>query len=426
MIKTEQLNIEGKRSGSGFVCHKIKLVNALSRALAERVNIFNQDVTIGRKGLLAYLKALAGSNVVKVIPASDSASGMQAIGKGFRVACGNHQSFVPDGAWLKDKMPFSFCQLHVSPSYKVSPNLGSNELAEALSRVLPFTASDETRPVLQCLKVSQKDDKLTLTATDGYTLGELNLDFETGEAEALINRDDIKALIPALRKAKRVKLSFEQKPDNENGGLLANSLIVDTELIKYCVPSEQGVYPDYEKVFPAECMATASFDTREAFNACHSLLALWFDDNDKGMFRPLILTIADNKLVIDAKEDRGSIEIPAETTGNGKVAVAGSYLSKVLRACGGMVEMKIASSQLPVTFSVDGYRSLIMPMAIPVSKAVAEAEAIVREAEAKAETKAESETETPEPEEVKVKAGQKKGKIPEPKQKRKQKEPVAV
>ena len=68
----EKLNIVGKRSGNGFVAHKATLVNALSRALSERVELL--DMTIGRKGFLGYLKALAGSNIVKVIPASDDAS----------------------------------------------------------------------------------------------------------------------------------------------------------------------------------------------------------------------------------------------------------------------------------------------------------------------------------------------------------------
>ena len=62
----EKLNIVGKRSGNGFVAHKATLVNALSRALAERLMLL--DFTIGRKGLLGYLKAIAGSNVVKMLP----------------------------------------------------------------------------------------------------------------------------------------------------------------------------------------------------------------------------------------------------------------------------------------------------------------------------------------------------------------------
>jgi len=60
----EQLNIEGKRSGEGFVAYKATLVNALSRGLAERLMLL--DFTIGRKGFLGYLKALAGPNVVKI------------------------------------------------------------------------------------------------------------------------------------------------------------------------------------------------------------------------------------------------------------------------------------------------------------------------------------------------------------------------
>ena len=87
MINTEQLNIEGKRSGSGFVCQKQRLLNALSRATAVRVNVFDDDTVIGTKGLLLYLKALAGSsNIVKIVPANNgSASGSQTNGKGLKV-----------------------------------------------------------------------------------------------------------------------------------------------------------------------------------------------------------------------------------------------------------------------------------------------------------------------------------------------------
>ena len=68
-MNTEQLNIEGKRSGLGMVAHKATLVNALSRALAERVVLM--DFTIGRKGFVAYLKSLGGSNIIKVVPSAN-------------------------------------------------------------------------------------------------------------------------------------------------------------------------------------------------------------------------------------------------------------------------------------------------------------------------------------------------------------------
>ena len=56
MTKIEQLNIGGKRSGDGFVAHKAMLTDALSRAVSDRVILM--DYTVGRKGLLGYLKAL--------------------------------------------------------------------------------------------------------------------------------------------------------------------------------------------------------------------------------------------------------------------------------------------------------------------------------------------------------------------------------
>ena len=107
--------------------------------------------------------------------------------------------------------------------------------------------------------------------------------------------------------------------------------------------------------------------------------------------------IVDGKLVIEAKEERGSMVIPAETSGDMSIAVAGNYLIKALRACGGIVDMKLASQQSPITFTVDGYRCLVMPMAIPENKAVAEAEAVAQEAETEANSKRESQVKTRKP-----------------------------
>ncbi len=373
----------GKRSGDGFVAHKDTLVNALSRVLAERVTLFDEDVTIGRKGFLGYLKALAGSNIVKIVPANGNASGEQVTDKGVKVVCGSHQSNIPNGAWLKEKMPFTFSQIRISPSNAIMPNLGGAELAEALSRVVPFASTDEARPSLQTVRFYRKDSNLTLTASDGFVLGEVSLDFEDGEGEALIYASELRALLPALRKAKRAKVSFEQKSDDE-GGLLAKSLIIDTELVRYKYQSQEGKYPDYGKVIPGEFNAQASFDTKEAIKAIRSLVAVWYDDSLKPLYRALILTVADGKVTIEAKEDRGKAEIPAETSGEVKIAVQGKYLIQALKACGGIADMRLVNAQSPMLFTVDGYRCLVMPLNIEARKAE-----VTAEAEAKPEAKAE-------------------------------------
>ena len=129
----EKLNIVGKRSGEGFVAHKAMLVSALSRAIADRVMLM--DITLGRKGLLGYLKAIGGSNIVKVIPSNGSASESQAIGKRLKVICGANTSYLADNEWIGEKTPFTLCDVRVSPTNSVKPNVGGIELADALARV---------------------------------------------------------------------------------------------------------------------------------------------------------------------------------------------------------------------------------------------------------------------------------------------------
>jgi len=93
----------------------------------------------------------------------------------------------------------------------------------------------------------------------------------------------------------------------QNGGekLDSKSLVLDTELIRYKWQSQEGEYPDYEKVIPSEFQATATFDTKEALRVSQSLTAIWYDDSLKREYRPITLTIGDGKVIFEAKEDRG-------------------------------------------------------------------------------------------------------------------------
>jgi len=375
----EQLNIVGKRSGEGFVAHKAMLVSALSRALASRVVLM--DLTIGRRGLLGYLKALGGSNIVKVIPSNGSASGSQATGKRLKVICGANTSYLADSDWLKEATatkrgskggtPLTFCEVRVSPSNTVKPNVGANELTEALNRVLPFTAKGDDRPVLACVKFEAKDGKLALVSADGFRLAVVSLDYADGEGQALINRDELKGVANALRKAKRVRVSFED-----------NALIVDTELIRYKWVSLDGSYPDWQKLIPTDFNCLAHFDTVEAIKAVNSLKAL---ADSKGY--SIDLTIGNGKMVMANPDDRGQADISADTDGEGFVRLNGSNLAEALKACGGMVDFKLSSPLAPTLFSTNGYQIVVMPMI--TDKAQEYQKAKQAEAKAKAESQAE-------------------------------------
>ena len=379
----EQLNIVGKRSGKGFVAHKAMLVSALSRALADRVTLL--DFTLGRRGLLGYLKALGGSNIVKVIPDA-SASGKQTNGhKVLKVICGANTSYLADSDWIGEKTPLTLCDVRVSPSNSIVPNVGGIELADALARVLPFTAKDdEARPVFACVNFVAKDGKLTLVGADGFRLAVISLDCD-GEGQALVNRDELRGIAQALKVARRARVSFEAGGETIGG----YSLLIDTELIRYKWVSVNGDFPDYEKLIPTESNCFAHFDTVEAIRAVNSLKAI--SDNPKAY--PIDLTIGDGKIVMAEPDNKGQAELSADTDGQGTVRIDGQYLAEALKACGGMVEFKLTNAYSPTLFSADGYQLVVMPMLTDKANEQAKAD---REAKAKAEKPAEPATEKPE------------------------------
>jgi len=405
-METEQLNIEGKRSGSGFIAHRERLVQALSRAQAPKVEVI--DIELGRKGFANYLRLLGGSNIIKVIPSNGDASGERVAEKGLKVVCGSNTGYLEDGAWVTEKIKYEdTCQIRVSPNSSIKPNLGGIELAEALSRVIPFAAKEDDRPVLGCVRFAQKDGKLTLTSADGFRLAEVVLDFEDGEGEALIPAKELRGLTTALRKAKRVNLTF----DNGGERLDSKHLVIDTELIRYKWSSLSGNYPDYEKVIPTEFVGEARFDARDMLRASASLSALYLDKDTA-----IIIAIKGGMMRLSVKDEKGEAQIEAEAQGEAMTAVNGAYLRQALKALAGMVELKVKDPQSPMLFSVDGYRLVVMPVNIGIGavakpeavapvEAVAQAEAVAEQAEAVAEGKAEIED--------------------KPKRKRK-KEPVAV
>jgi len=390
MAIVEKLNIEGKRSGEGFVAHKAMLVNALSRAIADRVMLM--DFTIGRKGLLGYLKALGGSNIVKVVPSNGGASETQATGKRLKVICGANTSYLADSDWIGEKTPLTLCEVRVSPSNTVTPNTGAFELSEALARLLPFTAKGDDRPVLSCVRFVAKDGKLTLVSADGFRLAVVTLDYADGEGEALINRDDLKGMVNALKRAKRVRISFEQGGEQ----LTSKSLIIDTELIRYKWTSFDGSFPDYEKLIPTEFNTVAHFDTVEAIKATNSLKAI----ADSKAY-PIDLTIGNGKLVMANTDNKGQADIVADTNGEGKVRLDGQYLAEALKACGGMVDFNLTNAYSPTLFIVNGYQLVVMPMLTDEANEQAKADRKAKQAETPTEPVAEPVAEQAEPKKAK-------------------------
>jgi len=385
------------------------------------------DFTIGRKGFLTYLKSLGGSNVVKVVPSSNgNASGLRVADKRLKVVCGANTSYLDDMAWVGEKTPLTLCDVRVSPSNAVKPNLGALELSEVLSRILPFTAKEDNRPVLQCVLFKVAEGKLTLVSADGFRLAVVKLDYDGDEGQVLINRDELRGVTSALRRARRVRVSFEKSGDSLDG----MSLTLDTELIRYKWRGADGNFPEYEKLIPAEFNTLTSFDTNEALKAVSSLKVL----SDSKAY-PIDLIIGNGRVIMSNPDDKGQAEIPADTQGEGKVRIDGSYLADALRACGGMVELKLTDGKSPMLFTSPDYELVVMPMLTSESqKPEDKAEQV--EAEPAEDTEPEAETTEVETAEVEGEEAETAEAVAEaetivktdkPKRKRsKAKEPVAV
>ena len=374
----------GKRSGEGFIAHKATLVNALSRAIADRVIVNN--ITLGRKGLLTYLKALGGSNIVKVTP-NGSASEAQAAAKQLKVICGANTSYLPDNQWIDDNTPMSFCEVRVSPNNTVKPNVGSIELAEALSRVLPFASKEDNRPALQCILFKAKDGKLTLVSADGFRLAMVSLDYDEMEGQAIIPSEDLKGIATALKKARRTNISF--KEGNVNN---PPSLIIDTELTRYHFVSFGDNYPEYEKLIPKDFNTFIHLDTLETIQAVSSLQAL-SDDTDN---YPIDLTFTQNRITMTNPDGKGQADTTADVKGEGFARVNGRYLSEVLRAFNGMVDLSLSNAYSPMLFSSNGYKVVVMPMITDKANEQAKADNQAKEA-VKPEAKATKEAEPAKP-----------------------------
>ena len=411
----EQLNIEGKRSGDGFVCHRERLVSALAKAQAPKADVIG--LTLGRKGLLNYLRLLGGSNVVKIIPSTGSgqspsdggASESQAADKRLKVICGSNTGYLEDEAWVAEGMRYSdTCQVRVSPHNSVTPNLGGIELAEALSKVLPFAApKKDERMALKCVRFAQREGKLTLTACDGFRLAEQSLDFEDGEGDVLILAQTVKGMVSALRKARRVKLGIEQG----EGSLDRKTLVIHTEAASYRFDGYDGTYPDTSKVIPAEFVAEATVDTREMLKAGASLGALFLDRDV-----PVIISIGDGNVRLYVKDEKGEAHVEAEGEGKAEIAINSLYLTQALRSFGGMARLQVNTPQSPLLMSADGYRVLLMPVFVGVGKKDGEGQAEdVPPPEGEAQ-----EVAPPQPEPEAEEQAQDK-----PKRTRKQKQPVA-
>lgn len=96
----------------------------------------------------------------------------------------------------------------MSTTKTTTTSLASEELAAALTAVIPMAGVDDTLPVLCAVKFEAADKVLTLATTDRYTVGTYRLDWDGPDVDALLALRDAKELLAFAKKAKRIPLQL--------------------------------------------------------------------------------------------------------------------------------------------------------------------------------------------------------------------------
>lgn len=197
-------------------------------------------------------------------------------------------------------------------------------LARALSLVLFAAATDEGRPLLTGVKITQKKDSTVLAVTDGYRLSVYGL--------SLGFADKTDTVIPARALIELVRVCQEEK---ETKGVVFFPVVDgqlcirvgETEIITRQV---DGQYPNYEKIIPARHTTSATVDTQGLLRAVRSASIFARDSANVVRFH-----INKKSLTVSANTPQlgeGAVEIDAKIVGEegGDIAFNSRFLIDLL------------------------------------------------------------------------------------------------
>lgn len=199
-------------------------------------------------------------------------------------------------------------------------------LVKALSLVLFAAATDEGRPLLTGVKITQKKDSTVFAATDGYRLSVYNL--------SLGFADKTDTIIPARALVELVRVCQEEKEAKEISffPVVEGQLCIrvgETEIITRQV---DGQYPNYEKIIPGAHATSATIDTQGLLRAVRSASIFARDSANVVRFH-----INKKSLTVSANAPQlgeGAVEIDAKIVGEdgGDIAFNSRFLIEILGA----------------------------------------------------------------------------------------------
>lgn len=194
----------------------------------------------------------------------------------------------------------------VEESQKVS--VPQAVLKRMINQTIFATSNDESRPVLNGIKVSTDQQMLELVAIDGFRLAVRKEEIE-GKNEAM------SFIVPAKAMAEVARI-LEDSDDPVAIYPSHNHILFETETVRLVSRLIQGDFMEYRNIVPASCKTKVELQSRDMLEAIER--ASLVINVEQRRFPVTLNNENRNELMISAKTDLGHVEelIPIDLNGD--------------------------------------------------------------------------------------------------------------
>jgi DNA polymerase-3 subunit beta len=226
-------------------------------------------------------------------------------------------------------------------------------LLSALRRVAYATSTDETRHILNGVRLDEQDGKLIAIATDGRRLAVAQVcESATGMPGVILPNKAVSALLKMIDGTDVVSVRFGESAVEFDAG----RVMLSTKLI-------EGSFPNWRQVMPNGNGSQIKID-REALLSASRRVSLLVNEKSNA----LGFTVTNGQVELSAQspdvgESRESVECSGDV--EEKTAVNPLFLNQCLAALPGeKVEMAFRGEGQPVTILGAGFQYVLMPMRV--------------------------------------------------------------
>ena len=250
----------------------------------------------------------------------------------------------------------------------IAARIGSQDLKNAISRVVFAAATEESRPVLTGVEAKLSGDRFTFAAADGFRLAVQHGTLSEPVAE------EIGVIVPARTLNELSRLLGDQDDPVEIMMVPARGQVLfkvaGVEVVSQLL---QGTFPNYDQLIPQNYDTRSVFDLQKLLRAART--AAIFARDGSNIIR-LQMTPSEEegisgKAVVSARseevgDNQGEVDTESMEGGESKIAFNSRYLQDVLAVLErGQVALETTTSSSPGVFKPVGsedYVHVVMPM----------------------------------------------------------------